>query len=93
MFRCLTVVDPVSVFLTVDPPVQVFLLGRRVKEDLLMVARAVKDCYPPQMDIVNLYAGLFHQNFSARLTGLVASGPDADDCRYLLFWINHYYPQ
>ncbi|KAM7396056.1 hypothetical protein PAMA_007367 [Pampus argenteus] len=67
-------------------------LGKRVKEDLLMVVRMVKDCYPPQMDILNLYAGLYHQRFSTRLTQLAASGLEADDCSYLLFWVNHCYP-
>nr|XP_046229949.1 tumor necrosis factor alpha-induced protein 2-like isoform X2 [Scatophagus argus] len=67
-------------------------MGKRVKEDLLVVVRTVKDCYPPQMDIVNVYAGLYHQSFSARLTELAASDLAADDRTYLLFWVNHYYP-
>ncbi|XP_041814844.1 tumor necrosis factor alpha-induced protein 2a isoform X2 [Chelmon rostratus] len=71
---------------------KVCCMGNRVKEDMLTVVRTVKDCYPPQMDILNLYAGLYHQSFSARLTELAASGPETDDCSYLLFWINHCYP-
>ncbi|XP_070782378.1 tumor necrosis factor alpha-induced protein 2a [Enoplosus armatus] len=71
---------------------EVCRMGRRVKEDLLTVVRTVKECYPPQMDILNMYAGLYHQSFSARLTELAASGPETDDCSYLLFWINQYYP-
>ncbi|XP_059195858.1 tumor necrosis factor alpha-induced protein 2-like [Centropristis striata] len=71
---------------------QVCGMGRRVKEDLLVVVRAVQDCYPPEMDILNLYSGLFHRSFSARLTELAAAGPEPDDCSYLLFWINHCYP-
>ncbi|XP_039980472.1 tumor necrosis factor alpha-induced protein 2-like isoform X2 [Xiphias gladius] len=71
---------------------EVCRMGKRVKEDLLMVVRTVKDCYPPQMDILNVYAGLYHQRFSARLTELAASGLEIDDCSYLLFWVNHYYP-
>ncbi|XP_059210380.1 tumor necrosis factor alpha-induced protein 2-like [Centropristis striata] len=77
---------------------QVCGMGRRVKEDLLVVVRAVQDCYPPQMDILNLYSGLFHRSFSARLTELAAAGPEPepelepDDRSYLLFWINHCYP-
>ncbi|XP_042339346.1 tumor necrosis factor alpha-induced protein 2-like, partial [Plectropomus leopardus] len=67
-------------------------MGKRVKEDLLMVVRAVQDCYPPQMDILNFYSGLYHQTFSARLTELAAAGLETDDCSYLLFWINHLYP-
>ncbi|KAM3602653.1 uncharacterized protein V6R79_008243 [Siganus canaliculatus] len=72
---------------------QVCCLGRRVKEDLLAVERGVKDCYPPHMDILNLYAGLYHQGFSAHLNHLAASGPGPEDCTYLLFWNNYCYPQ
>ncbi|XP_019122211.1 tumor necrosis factor alpha-induced protein 2a [Larimichthys crocea] len=72
---------------------EVCRLGIRVKDDLLSVVRMVKDCYPPQIDILNLYAGLYHQSFSARLTELAGSGLETDDCHYLLLWINHYYPQ
>ena len=68
-------------------------MGKCVKDDLLTVVRTVKDCYPAQMDILNVYAGLYHQTFSARLTELAAPGLDVDDCSYLLFWVNHYYPR
>ncbi|XP_029282154.1 tumor necrosis factor alpha-induced protein 2-like isoform X3 [Cottoperca gobio] len=71
---------------------EVCRMGKCVKEDLLAVAKTVQDCYPPQMDILNFYSGLFHQNFSARLTELAASGLEADDCSYLLLWTNHLYP-
>ncbi|XP_035534138.1 tumor necrosis factor alpha-induced protein 2-like [Morone saxatilis] len=67
-------------------------MGKRVKEDLLTVVRTVKDCYPPQVDILNLYAGLYHQGFSVRLRELTDSGLDIEDCSYLLFWVNQYYP-
>lgn len=83
----------VSVGLTFDALVQVFCLGKRVKEDLLRVGMVLKECYPPQMDIMNVYAGFYHRSFSARLTELATSGPGSDDCGYLLFWINHYYPR
>ncbi|XP_026196966.1 tumor necrosis factor alpha-induced protein 2-like isoform X3 [Anabas testudineus] len=71
---------------------EVLRMGKRVKMDLLKVVRTVKDCYPPQMDILNLYAGLYHQGFSTRLTELAASGLEVDDCSYLLLWVNHCYP-
>uniref|UniRef100_A0AAQ5YIL5 Tumor necrosis factor alpha-induced protein 2-like n=1 Tax=Amphiprion ocellaris TaxID=80972 RepID=A0AAQ5YIL5_AMPOC len=71
---------------------QVCRMGKCVKEDLLSVVRTIKDCYPPQMDILNVYAGLYHRSFSARLTELAASGLETEDCSYLLFWVNHYYP-
>ncbi|KAM4713725.1 tumor necrosis factor alpha-induced protein 2a isoform 2-T2 [Anableps anableps] len=71
---------------------QVCRMGKRLKEDLLTVVRMVKDCYPARMDILNIYGGLYHQTFSARLAELTSSGLEIDDCSYLLFWVNHYYP-
>ncbi|KAM9840515.1 tumor necrosis factor alpha-induced protein 2a [Aulostomus maculatus] len=72
---------------------QVCRVGKRVKDDLLTVVRTVKDCYPPEMDILNVYAGLYQHNFSTRLTEVASTELDADECSYLLFWVNHYYPQ
>ncbi|PWA28305.1 hypothetical protein CCH79_00019015 [Gambusia affinis] len=71
---------------------QVCRLGKRVKEDLLMAAVALRDCHPSRLDILNLYGGLYHQAFAARLAQLSSSELDLDDCSYLLFWVNHYYP-
>ncbi|XP_008297125.1 tumor necrosis factor alpha-induced protein 2a isoform X1 [Stegastes partitus] len=71
---------------------QVCRMGKCVKEDLLSVVRTVKDCYPPQMDILNVYAALYHRSFFARLTELATSELETEDCSYLLFWVNHYYP-
>ncbi|XP_041831417.1 tumor necrosis factor alpha-induced protein 2a isoform X3 [Melanotaenia boesemani] len=71
---------------------QVCRVGKCVKEDLLTVVRKVKDCYPLQMDILNVYAGLYHRTFSAHLTEMAFSNLDIEDCSYLLFWINNYYP-
>ncbi|KAK2855782.1 hypothetical protein Q5P01_004517 [Channa striata] len=71
---------------------EVLRMGMCLKKDLLVVARTMVDCYPPQMDILNVYAGLYHQSFSARLTELAASGLEVDDCSYVLLWVNHCYP-
>ncbi|MEQ2311183.1 hypothetical protein AMECASPLE_017028 [Ameca splendens] len=71
---------------------QVSQMGKRLKEDLLMVVRTVKDCYPMKMDILNVYGGLYHQTFSDQLAKLTSSGLEVDDCGYVLFWVNHYYP-
>uniref|UniRef100_A0A1A7YFR2 Tumor necrosis factor, alpha-induced protein 2a n=1 Tax=Iconisemion striatum TaxID=60296 RepID=A0A1A7YFR2_9TELE len=72
---------------------QVRCMGKRVEEDLLIVVRKLKGCYPAKVDILNVYAGLYHRTFSARLAELTSSGLETDDCSYLLFWVNHYYPQ
>ncbi|KAK1874784.1 Tumor necrosis factor alpha-induced protein 2 [Dissostichus eleginoides] len=45
------------------------------------------------MDILSVYCRLFHQRLSARLTALAACGLQTADCSYLLFWVNHCYPQ
>ncbi|XP_053193368.1 tumor necrosis factor alpha-induced protein 2-like [Scomber japonicus] len=71
---------------------EVCRLGKRVKEDLLTVVRTVVDCYPPHMDVLNVYAGLYQQRFSTRITQLAAPGLQNQDCSYLLYWVNHCYP-
>uniref|UniRef100_A0A8C7LUX8 Tumor necrosis factor, alpha-induced protein 2a n=1 Tax=Oncorhynchus mykiss TaxID=8022 RepID=A0A8C7LUX8_ONCMY len=71
---------------------EVCRMGKRLKEDVLRVARDIRDCYPPDFDVCNLYVRLYHQKFSARLTELARSGLDVDDCNYLLCWVNNYYP-
>ncbi|XP_061785131.1 tumor necrosis factor alpha-induced protein 2-like [Nerophis lumbriciformis] len=72
---------------------QVCRMGKRVKEDLLRVSRVVQDCYGTYLDVLNVYAGLCHSSFSARLTQMNSAGLEADDSAYLLFWANRYYPQ
>lgn len=74
-------------------PCQVCHMGKRVKEDLFTVMTLVKDCYPANVDILNIYAGLYHQTFSLRLAELTSSELEINDCSYLLFWVNHYYPR
>ncbi|XP_003962908.2 tumor necrosis factor alpha-induced protein 2 [Takifugu rubripes] len=67
-------------------------MARQLKVDLLLVVNAVKDCYPPEMDICNFYARLYHQTFSARLRKIADFGLDDRDCTSVLQWVNDYYP-
>lgn len=67
-------------------------MARQLKVDLLLVVNAVKDCYPPEMDICNVYARLYHQTFSARLRKIADFGLDDSDCMWVLRWVNDYYP-
>lgn len=67
-------------------------MARQLKEDLLLVVSALKDCYPPEMDICNVYARLFHQTFSSRITKISDFGLDDKDCTVVLQWVNVYYP-
>ncbi|KAJ3606281.1 hypothetical protein NHX12_025801 [Muraenolepis orangiensis] len=76
--------------------------GKRLKEDLLAVARTVSSPCSLEMkkkeeeeevaDVWKLYASLYHQGFAGRLTELARSRLEVDECSYLLFWVNDYYP-
>lgn len=67
-------------------------MARQLKVDLLLVVTGVKDCYPPEMDICNFYARLYHQTFSARLRKIAEFGLEDKDCTSVLQWVNDYYP-
>uniref|UniRef100_A0A4W6FXG9 Tumor necrosis factor, alpha-induced protein 2b n=1 Tax=Lates calcarifer TaxID=8187 RepID=A0A4W6FXG9_LATCA len=67
-------------------------MGRQLKDDLLMVVEVVRNCYPPETDICNVYARLYHQTFSARLRKVADFGLEDKDCQFLLRWVNEYYP-
>lgn len=66
---------------------------RQLKEDLLLVVEVVRPCYPPQLDICNFYASLYHQCLSARLKKITEFGLDDQDSKSLLLWVNQYYPE
>ncbi|XP_061125883.1 tumor necrosis factor alpha-induced protein 2-like [Syngnathus typhle] len=68
-------------------------MGKRVKADLLRCVRVLQPRYEPHLDLLNVYAGLCHRSFSARLSRMIRDGLEADDCPYLLFWVNTFYPQ
>ncbi|KAM6917365.1 tumor necrosis factor alpha-induced protein 2 [Lycodopsis pacificus] len=68
-------------------------MGRQLKEDLLRVVTVVKSCYPPESGICDLYAGLYHRTFSARLRKITDFGLGDKDCTCLLLWVNKEYPQ
>ncbi|XP_028252077.1 tumor necrosis factor alpha-induced protein 2-like isoform X2 [Parambassis ranga] len=70
----------------------VYSMGRQLKEDLLWVVTVVKDCYPPEMDICNFYAELYHKTFRARIKKLADFCLDDKDSEFLLRWVNHSYP-
>ncbi|XP_066550584.1 tumor necrosis factor alpha-induced protein 2 isoform X2 [Amia ocellicauda] len=67
-------------------------MGRRLQRDLLSVVRSVKTCYPPEFDICNVYARLYHAAFSLRLQKIADFVLDDDDCCYLLCWVHNLYP-
>ncbi|XP_029983441.1 tumor necrosis factor alpha-induced protein 2 isoform X2 [Sphaeramia orbicularis] len=68
-------------------------MGRQLKEDLLTVVERVKGCYPPEMDICNFYAKLYHQTLSTRLRKIADFGLGDQDCTFLLRLVNEFYPE
>ncbi|XP_059369018.1 tumor necrosis factor alpha-induced protein 2-like [Carassius carassius] len=72
---------------------EVFRLGKQVKKDLLRVVRNLRECYPPDFDICQMYARLYHQAFSTRLQELSRSNISLEECLYILNWIVEYYPK
>ncbi|XP_044022203.1 tumor necrosis factor alpha-induced protein 2-like isoform X1 [Siniperca chuatsi] len=71
----------------------VLSMGKQLKDDLLWVVEVVKSCYPPNLDICNFYARLYHQTLSIRLQKIADFGLDDKDCTFLLRWVNEYYPE
>lgn len=71
---------------------EIAALGRQLKDDLLWVVEFVRSCYPPEVDICNFYASLYHQCLSGRLKELAELDPNDGDCKTILRWVNDYYP-
>ncbi|XP_048852730.1 exocyst complex component 3-like isoform X2 [Brienomyrus brachyistius] len=67
-------------------------MGKLVKDDLLRVVQNVKNCYPEEFDVCNLYARLYHQAFSERLQDLATSPMEIEDCTYFISWVYDHYP-
>ncbi|XP_053701315.1 tumor necrosis factor alpha-induced protein 2 [Synchiropus splendidus] len=67
-------------------------VGLQLKEDLLTVAKAVQTCYPPERNICQLYAELYHKNMSDHLKKIVDFVLDDGDCTFLLRWVTEFYP-
>lgn len=72
---------------------EVHSIARQLKQDLLLVVERVKRCYPPEMDICNFYARLYHQGFSVRFRKIVEFGLDYCDSIFILRWVNEFYPE
>uniref|UniRef100_A0A3Q2QIK4 TNF alpha induced protein 2 n=1 Tax=Fundulus heteroclitus TaxID=8078 RepID=A0A3Q2QIK4_FUNHE len=67
-------------------------MGRQLKEDLLLVVNVLKSCYPPEANICQFYAKLYHQSLSNRLRNIAEFALDDKDCTSILRWVNEYYP-
>lgn len=68
-------------------------MGKQLKEDLQWVVYELKHYYPPEMDICNFFARMYHQTFSARVRELSDLGLEDKDRAFLLRWENEFYPE
>lgn len=71
---------------------EITAMCRQLKDDLLLVVEGVRSCYPPEVDICNFYASLYHQCLSARLKEFAELDLNDGDCKTILCWVNDYYP-
>lgn len=70
---------------------EVCRMGKRIQKDLLQVVQDVQQCYTS--DICKVYAQLYHQAFSTKLTEYARTNIEIQDCTYILSWIHIYYPK
>lgn len=66
--------------------------GKQLKEDLLKIAKNVRNCYPKE-NVCQLYAKIYHQVFSDKLREIADYGLVNDDCIHVLQWVNNLYPE
>lgn len=66
--------------------------GKQLKEDLLKIAKNVKNCYPKE-NVCQLYAKMYHQVFSDKLKEIADYGLANNDCICVLQWVNKLYPE
>ncbi|TSK58100.1 Tumor necrosis factor alpha-induced protein 2 [Bagarius yarrelli] len=69
---------------------EVVRLGSVIQNDLLQVVRHVQTCYPPDRDVCNMYAQLYHQAFSATLRKLLQWSRNLEDNKFILQQMNSY---
>ncbi|KAL4641841.1 tumor necrosis factor alpha-induced protein 2-like isoform X1 [Arapaima gigas] len=70
----------------------IYKMGKQLYKDLLKVVQKVKECYPTEFDVCNLYARLYHQAFSQHLMKIAESSLEMDELKYLLYWVYDEYP-
>ncbi|XP_074852553.1 tumor necrosis factor alpha-induced protein 2 isoform X2 [Carettochelys insculpta] len=67
-------------------------MGKTMKEDMIIVVRHIKQCYPPQFHVCRTYAECYHNYFSSQLQ-LIADFELGDKDTYLLLtWVQNIYP-
>ncbi|NXL83608.1 TNAP2 protein, partial [Alectura lathami] len=67
--------------------------GKTMKEDLTVVAKCIKQLYPPEFDVFGTYAELYHHHFASQAKKAAESQLEDKDVYLLLSWVHNIYPK
>ncbi|NXI63141.1 TNAP2 protein, partial [Anseranas semipalmata] len=68
-------------------------MGKTMKEDLTVVAKYIKQLYPPEFNVFSTYAELYHHHFASQAKKTAESQLEDKDVYLLLSWVHDIYPK
>ncbi|XP_031968576.1 tumor necrosis factor alpha-induced protein 2 isoform X2 [Corvus kubaryi] len=68
-------------------------MGKTMKEDLTVVAKSIKQLYPPEFNVFSIYAELYHNYFASQAKKNAESHLEDKDIYLLLSWVHNFYPK
>ncbi|NXI03359.1 TNAP2 protein, partial [Pachycephala philippinensis] len=68
-------------------------MGKTMKEDLTVVAKYIKQLYPPEFNVFSIYAELYHNYFASQAKKNAESHLEDKDIYLLLSWVHNFYPK
>ncbi|NXR12067.1 TNAP2 protein, partial [Semnornis frantzii] len=68
-------------------------MGKTMKEDLTVVAKYIKQLYPPEFNVFSTYAELYHNYFASQAKKNAESHLEDKDIYLLLSWVHKIYPK
>ncbi|XP_010006463.1 PREDICTED: tumor necrosis factor alpha-induced protein 2 [Chaetura pelagica] len=68
-------------------------MGKTMKEDLTVVAKYIKQLYPPEFNVFSTYAELYHNYFACQAQENAESQLEHKDICLLLSWVHNIYPK
>ncbi|NWR75733.1 TNAP2 protein, partial [Centropus unirufus] len=68
-------------------------MGKTMREDLTVVARYIKELYPPEFSVFSTYARFYHNYFASQAKESAESHLEDRDIYLLLSWVHKIYPK
>ncbi|NXX83717.1 TNAP2 protein, partial [Urocolius indicus] len=68
-------------------------MGKTMKEDLTVVAKYIKQLYPPEFNVFSTYADLYHNYFASQAKKSAECHLEDKDIYLLLSWVHNLYPK